>query len=173
MVDGMKLARLMRSVVLVGVLTIAAALVLVVAQSTQAQAQAGDDGGPVVFLDPLDNSPLDVPLPEGDDLTDAVAQFHATGENLYYDDADAVAAGKKTYDSTCASCHLADATGRIGPNLLTEPWAHPRNGTDVGKFEMLWAGGAGAMQSFANRMSQDEMLQVLAYIHSLAEAAGE
>lgn len=35
-----------------------------------------------------------------------------------------VSAGKATFESTCASCHNADLTGKIGPNLTVNVWLH-------------------------------------------------
>ncbi len=124
----------------------------------------------VAFRDPLNNQPLDIPLPEGDQLTPAVERFRQTGENPYTGDPAAQGDGKKAWDEYCQACHLPDGSGRIGPNLLDEDWNHPRDATDVGMFEILWAGGTGAMQSFKDRLSQDRMLRVIAYIRALRDA---
>jgi cytochrome c(L) len=127
----------------------------------------GPEGGPVMFLDPIDNSPLDVPLPEGEELTEAVAQFHETGENLHDGDPAGITAGKALYAKWCQACHMPDGSGRIGPSLIDEQHNHARTGTDIGMFEIIWAGGLGAMQSFATRLTQDEILQIIAHINDL------
>ena len=57
----------------------------------------------VAFRDTLTNKPLDIPLPEGPQRTEAVAHFHKTGENAYVGNADAIAAGKRVYTRCCAS----------------------------------------------------------------------
>jgi cytochrome c-L len=65
----------------------------------------------------------------------------------------------------------ADGTGRIGPSLVDETWKYERTGTPVGAFEIIYAGGAGAMQAFGSRLSQDEILEVMAYLDQLHEQA--
>ncbi|HYG89673.1 MAG TPA: cytochrome c [Azospirillum sp.] len=124
-------------------------------------------GAAVTFLDPLNDQALLVPIPEGDKRTPAVERFHDAGENTYIGDKAALRDGKKVWDEHCQACHLPDGSGRIGPSMLDEQWNHPRNNTDIGMFETLWAGGAGAMQPFRDRLSQDQMLRVIAYIHEL------
>ncbi|MCC6416458.1 MAG: c-type cytochrome [Opitutaceae bacterium] len=46
-----------------------------------------------------------------------------------------VDAGRDTYNTTCASCHLADLRGTdaggIGPNLLDQTWIHGAKPTDL------------------------------------------
>lgn len=139
------------------------------AADAEAEQADGNDiaaaGGGVEFLDPLDNKPLDIP---SEDVTEAVTQFHATGENPYSGDAEAIAEGRKLYDKLCAACHLKDATGRIGPNLIDDTSRYSRTNTAQGQFEIIYAGGAGAMQPFHSRISQDEILRVIAYVESLA-----
>lgn len=156
-------------------LALGTALLLALAALQSADAQPGSEGaaseGPVVFRDPLDDSPLDVPLPEGDQLTDAVAEFHQTGVDPYADDPEAIAAGRALYAQWCQACHLPDGTGRIGPSLVDERSNHPRTNTDLGMFEIIWAGGTGAMQSFADRLTQDQILQVIAHINELKRQA--
>jgi cytochrome c-L len=121
----------------------------------------------VAFRDVLSGKPLDVPLPEGAQRTEAVVHFHKTGENLYNGKESAIEAGKKVYARLCASCHLSNLAGRMGPSLVDNESKYPRMNTDVGVFEIIYGGGAGAMQAFSKRgMSQDEMLQVIAYINS-------
>lgn len=112
------------------------------------------------------DSPLDVPAP-GEDATEAVRQFHATGENPYDGDADAVAKGKRLFQQWCAACHAPDATGNIGPSLVDEKALYPRTETDVGLFETIYGGALGAMQSFGGRIPQDDILKIIAHINEL------
>jgi len=67
---------------------------------------------------------------------------------------------------------LARGTGRIGP----EPGGgdnpkRARTGTDLGRFEIIYAGGAGAMQAFGQRLDQDQILQLMAWLEVLREQA--
>ncbi len=64
---------------------------------------------------------------------------------------------------------MPDGTGRIGPSLVDDEWKYPRADTDVGRFEVIYAGAAGAMQAFGRRMDQDQILKVMAYIEKLRE----
>lgn len=121
----------------------------------------------VTFKDPLNNQPLAIPSPEGTQRTQAVARFHESGENPHVGNPDAIAGGKRLYAKWCASCHLPNATGRIGPSLVDDEFRYARTDAPVGIFEIIYAGGTGAMQGFGKRMSQDEILQVMAYIESL------
>lgn len=121
----------------------------------------------VQFRHPLDNQPITVPLPDGDGLTEAVKTFHQTGRNPYMGQSEAVAAGKAVYDEWCQACHMPDGSGRMGPSFLDEDWNYPRSDTALGEFEIIWSGATGAMQSFKDRLTQDQMLQVIAYIGEL------
>jgi cytochrome c oxidase cbb3-type subunit 3 len=42
-----------------------------------------------------------------------------------------IEAGKATYMTNCASCHLPTLTGQIGPNLVDEYWIHGGHPLDV------------------------------------------
>lgn len=139
---------------------------LLVAAAPQA-ALAQDDG--VVFRDPLNDQPLDVPR---EDVSEAVAEFHETGDNPYAGDEEAIGEGRALYQRWCQACHLPDGTGRIGPSLVDGQWKYERTGTDVGKFEIIYAGGAGAMQPFGQRLSQDEILRLIAFLDALAAEHG-
>jgi cytochrome c-L len=121
----------------------------------------------IVFRHVFDKSPLDVSPKPGEVLTDAVKEFRKTGENPYKGNADAVAQGKKLYDDFCASCHLPDGSGRIGPSLIEDYHIHEEIKNDVGLFSIVFGGGAGAMQPFSKRMTQDEILKVMAYVRTL------
>ncbi len=116
--------------------------------------------GAPAFRNALSNSPITLNLYPNETVTTRVLEFHRTGNNPFRGDADAAAAGRGLYDQWCASCHLADATGRIGPNLIDAQVVHPRAATDVGTFEVIYAGGtrrdAGIRQpAHAGRDSQD------------------
>lgn len=125
------------------------------------------EGGPITFRHPLDNNPLELNLMPNDTVTPAVASFREDGKNPYAGDSAAIAAGNQAYQQWCAGCHLADGTGRIGSNLVDEQVRYPRANTPVGMFELIYAGASGAMQPFGDRVSQDDILKMMAFIESL------
>ena len=75
--------------------------------------------------------------------------------------------GKAAYQQYCAACHLEDGTGRIGSNLVDNQYNHSRVNTDAGMFEVIYAGGTGAMQPFAGRITNDSILKIMAFIDSM------
>jgi cytochrome c-L len=127
---------------------------------------AGAAAGPQ-FTSPLDNSPLEIKLLPNEKITESVQKFYDTGENPYKGDPQAVTAGKELYDSTCQACHLPDGSGRIGPSLIGDTHHYPRFTTDKGMFEIVYGGATGAMQPFGKRLTQDQILHVMAYVRSL------
>jgi cytochrome c-L len=127
----------------------------------------GDSTAAMIFRHIIDDSPLDVTLRPGESATDAVRRFHEAGENPYVGQPEAIAEGKQLYETWCQSCHLPDGSGRIGPSLVDDVYGYPRIKTDVGMFEIVLGGGAGAMQPFRDRLTQDEILKLLAYVRSL------
>jgi cytochrome c-L len=128
--------------------------------------------GQMVFRHVLDNAPIPFTFKPDQDITEAVKTFHRTALNPYSGDEEAVADGEKIYNRLCSACHLKDGTGRIGPNLVDNKFGYDDIATDKGKFEIIYAGGAGAMQAFGRRLTQDEILRVMAYLEKLkAEGA--
>lgn len=119
------------------------------------------------FTSPLDDSPLAIQLLPGEKITDGVQKFYDTGKDPYKGDAQALAEGKDLYDTYCQACHLPDGSGRIGPSLIGDTHHYPRFTTDKGMFEIIYGGAAGAMQPFGKRLTQDQILHVMAYVRSL------
>jgi cytochrome c-L len=146
---------------------IASALILAVSLTLGPTITAGAAEDGIQFLDPLTNEPLELEQRPDQEITPAVAQFHETGANPYTGDEAAIQEGEKIYDRWCRSCHLEDGSGRIGPNLNDEQWKYRRADTDQGKFEIIYAGGAGAMQAFGDRLDQDEILKLIAFVDTL------
>jgi cytochrome c-L len=115
----------------------------------------------------LTNNPIKLNLYPNETVSAKAIQFQKSGKNPYLGDKDAVATGRALYDQWCAACHLADGTGRIGSNLVDAQVTYPRVANDVGMFEAIYSGASGAMQSFGNRLTQDEILRMMAFIDSL------
>ena len=135
---------------------------LVLCELAPARAQS------VTFKHPMDNNPIELRLLPGEKETDAVTEFHATGQNRYRNDAAALVEGKELYERHCQSCHLPDGSGRLGPSLTSGDWKYKRVESDIGMFEVIYAGAAGAMQSFFRRgVTQDETLKMIAYVRTL------
>jgi cytochrome c-L len=128
--------------------------------------------GKVVFRHVLDNEPIEFKYKTDQTITAAVETFHKTAENPYRGEAEAVADGEKIYARLCVACHLKDGSGRIGPNLVDDKYGYERTATDKGEFEIIYAGGAGAMQAFGRRITQDEILRVMAYLDELKAREG-
>ena len=127
----------------------------------------GRSAAAIAFRHIAFGTPLDVSPRPGETVTAAVAQFHETGQNPYVGDAAAAADGKQLYETWCQSCHMPDGSGRIGPSLIGPQHIHERTATDVGLFEAVFGGSLGAMQSFRDRLTQDEILRINAYVRSL------
>jgi cytochrome c(L) len=137
------------------------------AKTASAPVETSSTGGPFQLLNSLDNKPIAFTLMANDKVTPAVEQFRKNGVNPYNGNAAAIAAGKKVYDKSCASCHLPDATGRMGSNLIDAQVTYPRVKTDAGFFEVVYAGATGAMQPFGRTVAQDDILKIIAYVNSL------
>jgi cytochrome c(L) len=125
------------------------------------------EGGPVTFLHPLDNTVIRIDMMPNDTVTPAVKEFRDTAKNPYAGQQTAITEGKAAYEQWCAGCHLADGTGRIGSNLTDAEVRYPRVATDVGEFEVIYAGASGAMQPFGDRIPQDTILKVIAFLDTL------
>jgi cytochrome c-L len=120
------------------------------------------------FKSPLDNSPMKFEPQTGEVETPAVKKFKETGDNDYLGNADAIADGRKLYESNCIVCHGADGTGNMGPTLVGKDVVYKQVLTDPGMFSIIYGGASGAMQSFHRRgMKQDEMLRIIAYVRTL------
>jgi cytochrome c-L len=119
------------------------------------------------FTSPLDNSPLEIKLLPGEKITEGVQKFYDTGEDPYKGDTQALAEGKTLYETYCQACHMPDGSGRIGPSLIADTHHYPRFTTDKGMFEIVYGGGWGAMQPFGKRLTQEQILHVMAYVRSL------
>jgi cytochrome c-L len=157
--------RSLRSMVIALLSALAAGAAGAGALSGESAAPVTKDG--IVLLHVLDNRPIEMTFRPDQTITPAVEAFHASGENPYKGDPAAIAAGKQLFMKWCRSCHLADGSGQIGPNLTDDHWRYPRVATDLGKFEIIYAGGAGAMQAFGKRLDQDAILKIIAFVDTL------
>ncbi|NTU52946.1 MAG: c-type cytochrome [Chlorobiaceae bacterium] len=82
----------------------------------------------------------------------------------YIGKAEAVAEGKAEYESSCAACHMADASGGIGPNLKAEL----KYGSTPDKLlESISAGRPNGMPPFGQQLGKDKIAKLIAYIESL------
>lgn len=123
----------------------------------------------VSFVHPLKNTPLELQPVEAGPESEAVLRFYRTGSNPYKKDPQAIAAGKKSYQEWCQPCHLPDGIGYMGPSLVDDKYIYPRVRTDVGFFEVVYAGAAGAMQPFGKRIRPEEILKIMAFVESLRQ----
>jgi cytochrome c-L len=130
-------------------------------------AVAAGAAGTLQFTSPLDDSSLEIKRLPGEKITEGVQKFHDTGQDPYKSDPEAVAAGKELYDTYCQACHMPDGSGRIGPSLIGDAHHYPRFTTDKGMFEIVYGGATGAMQPFGKRLTQDQILRIMAYVRSL------
>ncbi len=133
------------------------------------QVSSTSSTGAVQFLHPLDNRPVALNMHPNDSVTQQVLQFQKTGKNPYRGNAQAITDGKRVYMQWCAGCHLENGTGRIGSNIVDNAFTYPRVANDVGTFEVIYAGATGAMQSFGNRVTQDDILKIMAYMTSITK----
>ncbi|MFQ5759938.1 MAG: c-type cytochrome [Acidiferrobacterales bacterium] len=121
----------------------------------------------LVFRHTVSGEVLDVSLPDGEQVTEAVTEFHHRGENAYVGNAEAVADGEQLYVRNCLFCHGPGGVGKIGPSLVDEQLLYPNNKLDNGLFEAIYGGTVNLMAGWKGRLSQDDILKVIAYVRSL------
>lgn len=118
------------------------------------------------FYNQVDGAPLDFTgLKETE--SEAVRQFRAMGRNPYNQNAAAIKRGETTFATACSGCHGHHAEGKLGPGLSDDYWTYTKNNTDVGLFSSVYGGLQGSMGAFRNRLSQDEILSVMAWLRSI------
>ncbi|UWX57228.1 c-type cytochrome [Chlorobaculum sp. MV4-Y] len=83
---------------------------------------------------------------------------------MYIGKADAVAAGKSEFETTCAACHMADASGGIGPNLKV---ALKYGSTPADLYESIANGRPNGMPPFGQQLGNDKIYKIIAFIESL------
>ncbi|MDB6155369.1 MAG: cytochrome c oxidase, cbb3-type, subunit [Chthoniobacteraceae bacterium] len=80
-------------------------------------------------------------------------------------DAKVLAAGKVTFETTCASCHKPDLTGMIGPNLVDREWIH--GGYPMDAMKTITEGVlARGMPAWGPLLGKQKISEVAAYIFS-------
>lgn len=80
-------------------------------------------------------------------------------------DATAVANGKATFSTMCASCHEPDLRGKIGPNLIDQSWVH--GGTPHEITETITAGvPAKGMPTWGPVLGKTKISELSAFILS-------
>jgi cytochrome c oxidase cbb3-type subunit 3 len=82
----------------------------------------------------------------------------------YVGKADAIAEGKTEFETTCAACHMADASGGIGPNLKV---ALKYGATPDKLLESIANGRPNGMPPFGQQLGNDKVAKLVAFIESL------
>jgi cytochrome c oxidase cbb3-type subunit 3 len=78
-----------------------------------------------------------------------------------------LAKGKEIFQGRCASCHGPEGQGLIGPNLTDKFWIHG-HGTRADLMQIISEGVLDkGMPAWATMISEDEVLNVAAFVHSL------
>jgi len=76
-----------------------------------------------------------------------------------------VAAGRATFETTCATCHNIKLTGGIGPNLLDQQWIHGGRPTEI--FHTVTTGvPAKGMPTWGPVLGTKKITEVVAYVLS-------
>jgi len=130
------------------------------------------------FVATQDGSPLNIDPKLFD--TPAAKEFLETGKNPYVGNAEAAAKGKKIFQLySCTQCHGPDAKGQVGPGLLGPTFRYPKDATNKGMFETIWAGTNGGMGAKGkglmdptdpnNGLMPDEILKIMAWVRSGAK----
>lgn len=89
-----------------------------------------------------------------------------TYRNPYHGNAQAITAGKELFASNCAGCHGRDATGKRGPDLTRQSLKY--GSSDENLRVSIANGRPGGMPAFVDRLDQDSIAKISAFIRSIA-----
>jgi cytochrome c oxidase cbb3-type subunit III len=78
--------------------------------------------------------------------------------------ADDLAAGKSIFIKSCATCHLENGAGKIGPNLTDDYWIH---GNDIKVVFKTIRYGINAMPRWDVSLNNKQIAQVASYVKSI------
>uniref|UniRef100_UPI003340F802 cytochrome c(L), periplasmic n=1 Tax=Castellaniella defragrans TaxID=75697 RepID=UPI003340F802 len=131
-------------------------------------AAAGPAVAQLVFLNVVTGETLDITQgrPDGRD-TPAVKSFMQTGINPYNEDPDVLVKGEVLFATACSACHGHVGEGKIGPAINSGRWDYPQLEEDKGLFETVFGGAARQMGPQYEMLTQDEILQVMAWVRHL------
>ena len=95
----------------------------------------------------------------------ALAQVTADTVNPLAGNADAIEAGHALFGKmNCAGCHAYDLTGGMGPDLTDTSWQYGGKPGEV--YKTIADGTPRGMPAWKDKMTVDEIWQVVAYIQS-------
>jgi cytochrome c(L) len=98
------------------------------------------EGERLEFTHALDDEPLDVYTPrEGEEFTEAVEEFHVSGENPMTAWTRRSPTARTLFNRNCRACHGVEGAGGMGPALNDEDYKRERAATDKGRFEIITA----------------------------------
>lgn len=81
-------------------------------------------------------------------------------------DSDSLAAGNAVFMTNCVTCHARDGSGLTGPNLTDDNYINVTKLIDIP--DVVTKGrNNGAMPTWGNRLSPNQIVQVSAYVASL------
>src|SRR5437660_309121 len=125
-----------------------------------ASASAGDTGTEMSPLHPGGGPPLK-PGESQSEANNAQGPYENTAYN--------VAEGQKLYESfNCSGCHFHGGGG-IGPPLMDDKWIYGSEPDQI--YATIVQGRPNGMPSFRNKISDDQVWRIVAYVRSLSGLA--
>ena len=85
--------------------------------------------------------------------------------------AESVAAGEKTYQKFCRSCHGKTGGGGLGPSLIDETW--DTGSTDGEVFAVIQKGTGSRMEAWDDRINEAETWDLVNYMRTLVAGKAE
>lgn len=79
---------------------------------------------------------------------------------------ESVAAGEKTYQKFCRSCHGKTGGGGIGPSLIDAAWDHGSSDGEI--FVAIQKGVGQRMEAWDERINEAETWNLVNYLRSIA-----
>ncbi|HKO46123.1 MAG TPA: c-type cytochrome [Polyangiaceae bacterium] len=100
----------------------------------------------------------------------AAARSDQASLERYAKDAWAISEGQRLYSQmNCAGCHGHGGGGAMGPPLMDAQWLYGSSLSDIER--SILAGSARGMPSFRDKLSRQQVWQLVAYVRALSGLA--